>query len=114
MVMNKRIVVRKIGSILEIDGEWYQPVYAKQDALSETMRFEKIDKQKMQSLLDSLTNKLKKDLSSKDILRNALADMSLRGLERIDKALKSKTPPKVKRKYGCLDLVVGKTSIPIR
>jgi hypothetical protein len=113
----KEIVVKKMGNLLIVDGELYEPVYVAHERNDEIIRFKRISKRRFEFLKKRITAKLQGRLKSKDILENALNDMQMKGLERINKEL-CKPKPKVRREHGCFDLVIGKgknsTTIPIR
>jgi len=109
----KTIEVKKIGNMLLINGEMYEPIYQGGNPKEEFIKFRKIDRRKFDKLREAISNKLKDKLKSKDVIENALADMDLKSLERIEKHLKAKKP-KVKKRLGCYEMVVGKDIIPIR
>lgn len=115
--MKKLLKVAKMGNLLIIDGEYYEPIYAKDRAKDELLHFRHVDKKKFEALKEEIAEKLKHKITTKDVIENALADMGLRSLERITAELK-KSKPRVKKQYGCFDIVVGegrhKSYIPIR
>jgi hypothetical protein len=113
----KELEIKKMGNILIADGELYEPIYVAHERNDEIIRFRRISKRRFEFLKKQITAKLQGRLKSKDILENALNDMQMKGLERINKEL-CKPKPKVRREHGCFDLVIGKgknsTTIPIR
>jgi hypothetical protein len=116
--MAKRsVIIKKMGNLLIIGDDLYEPVYVTHQRDDELLRFKKISKKRFLSLKRKITERLKGKIKSEDILENALNDMNMKGLERIDKEL-NKPKPKVRREHGCFDLVVGigknATTIPIR
>lgn len=115
--MKKELAVKKIGNLLLIDDELYEPVYISHQRDDELLKFRRVDRKKFESLKKRIVERLKGRLKSGDILENALNDVTMRGLERIDREL-DKKKPKIRKEHGCFDLVVGKgkdaTTIPIR
>jgi hypothetical protein len=113
----KEIVIKKMGNLLIVNSELYEPVYVAHERNDEIIKFRKISRRRFEFLKKQITAKLTGKLKSKDILENALNDMQMKGLERINKEL-NKPKPKIRREHGCFDLVVGKgknsTTIPIR
>jgi hypothetical protein len=113
----KTLDVRQMGNMLMIDGEVYEPIFKAHYANYEELRFRHIDKRRFKTLQQSIAKKLRSRVKAKDILESALADMSLRALERINKEL-SKKRPKIQKVHGCFELEVGsgrrKTYIPVR
>lgn len=116
-VNKKTLDVRQMGNLLMIDGEVYEPVFKAHYANYEEIKFRRIDKKRFKTLQTNIAKKLKNRIKAKDVLESALADMSLRALERIDKEL-SRKRPKIQKVHGCFELEVGsgrhKTYIPIR
>ena len=113
----KELTVKKMGNLLIIDDELYEPVVIAHERDDEVLKFRKVSRRRFEFLKRRITAKLAGRLKSKDILENALNDMQMKGLERINKEL-NKPKPKIRREHGCFDLVVGKgrnsTTIPIR
>ena len=116
-MLKKELVIKKMGNLLIVNSELYEPVYVAHERNDEIIKFRKISRRRFEFLKKQITAKLTGKLKSKDILENALNDMQMKGLERINKEL-NKPKPKIRREHGCFDLVVGKgknsTTIPIR
>lgn len=105
--------VKKIGNILVIDGKYYQ--FTNKYGKKGEMVFKPIDKEKFEKITDSITKKLEPSLEKKDIIKDALGELPLENLEKLhDVLFKKKKKPKVRQRYGCVELVVGREVIPIR
>lgn len=113
----KELKIRKMGNLLFVNDELYEPVFITHKKSDEIIRFRKISKRRFEYLRKQITEKLKSRVKSDDILANALTDMNMKSLERVNKEL-NKPNPKIRREHGCFDLVIGKgknaEAIPIR
>lgn len=111
--MSKLKNVKQIGNILEVDGVWYEPIDKR--GRDGELIFRKVDKVKYDKLIKSVVNRLVNYLNKKQILTDAIRDLSRVELEDIDTLLKSKkVKPKIKQKQGCIELSVGSKTIQIR
>lgn len=64
---------------------------------------------------DEIADFLGKKLDKKAVLKDALGEISTKNVEKIHEALfVKKEKPKIKQKYGCYEMFVGKECIPIR
>jgi len=118
MIMSKKeLKIKKMGNLLIVNDELYEPVYITHQRDDEILKFRRISKKRFTYLRKQIMEKLKNKIKSEDILENALADMTMKGLEKINKEL-NKPKPKVRREHGCFDLVIGEgknaETIPIR
>lgn len=111
--MKNEIRFKKLGNILILNDEWYELKEVDQKSSSEDLVFKKINKKKMQKLMQTVSEQLAPKIKSKDIIQNALAEMTLRQLKKIELELK-KRKPKIKKRHGCLELVVGSEIVSIR
>jgi len=113
----KELTIKKMGNLLVVNGELYEPVYITHQRDNEILKFRRISKRRFEYLRKQIIEKLKSKVKSEDILENALADMTMKGLEKINSEL-SKPKPKVRKEHGCFDLVIGQgkdaETIPIR
>lgn len=103
--------VKKIGNVLEIGGKYYQFTnkYGKHGA----MIFKEIDKEKYDVLVDKIIEKLEPFVERKIILKDALAELPPKSLQKISDALEKKKP-KVRQRHGCVDIVVAGEVIQLR
>jgi len=110
--------IKKMGNFLVIDGDLYEPDCSEDKSDHEFLKFNKVSMKRFNKLKNEIAEKLKDKLKSKDVIENALMDMSLQAMERLIKSLNSVKKPRIRKRYGCLNLEVGtgknKTSIPIR
>jgi len=113
MKEKKYPAIVKMGNLIIVDGKAYEPSRIDHKTDFEILRFRPVDEEKFKALVKSATVKLRGYINSDDIIMSALGEMSMRDLERINAEL-SKKKPRAKKSHGCLDLVVGKTIIPIR
>jgi len=111
---SKEISIKKIGNFLEIDGKWYFPKRHSPKDDGKSIIFKEVDKKVLEENMKFLVEKLKPYIDGEMILKDALADMKPFELERLMKALNSGKQPKVKKKYGCVELCVNNVTIPIR
>lgn len=113
----KELKIKKMGNLLIVNDELYEPVYISHQRDDELLKFRKVSKKKFNYLKKQIIEKLQGKLKPESILENALNDMTMKGLENINKELK-KSKPKVRREHGCFDLVIGQgksaETIPIR
>lgn len=103
--------VKKIGNVLEIGGKYYQFTnkYGKHGA----MIFKEIDKTKYNALVDKIIKKLEPLVERKVILKDALAELPPKALQKIANALEKKKP-RARQRYGCVELIVGGEVIQLR
>lgn len=113
----KELKIKKMGNLLVVNDELYEPVYISHQRDDELLKFRKISKKRFVFLKNQISEKLKGRIRSEDIIENALADMTMKGLEKINREL-NKPKPKVRKEHGCFDLVIGQgksaETIPIR
>jgi hypothetical protein len=113
--MNKKTIsVKKIGNFLEIDGKWYFPKQHSPKDRGKAIIFREVDKKIVEDNLKFLVNTLKPYLDGKMVLEDAIADLKPTEITKLFDALKTGKKPTVKRKYGCVDMVVNGITIPIR
>jgi hypothetical protein len=113
MKKEKGISIVKMGNLMIVDGKAYEPFKCDHKSDCEILRFHPVNEERFKFLIKSATAKLRAYVNSDDIIMSALADMSMKELEKINLELKKKKP-KARKEHGCLDLVVGKTVIPVR
>lgn len=113
----KELIIKKMGNLLIINDELYEPVYINHQRADELIKFRRVSKKRFNYLKKQIIEKLQGRLKPESILENALNDMQMKGLEKINKEL-NKPKPKVRREHGCFDLVIGQgkdaETIPIR
>jgi hypothetical protein len=106
-----------MGNLLVVNDELYEPVFVRHQRDNELLKFRKVSKKRFAYLKKQITEKLQGKLNPESILENALNDMTMKGLENINKEL-NKPKPKVRKEHGCFDLVIGQggnaETIPIR
>jgi hypothetical protein len=110
----KTIVVKKLGNFLEIDGKWYFPKMHSKLNKGESLIFKEVDKQSLTGNINFLIKTLMPHLDKKMILRDALREMKPFELEKIADSIRTGRKPKIRKRYGCVELVVNGTPIMIR
>lgn len=113
MKKQKPVTLKKIGNLIMVDGRMYEPSRIDHKTGYEMIHFQPVPEKRYRMLLRSATRKLKSYINSDDILMSALSEMSMKQLEKINSEIKKKKP-KVRQTQGCLDLMVGRTCVPIR
>ena len=107
-------IVKKIGNFLEIDGKWYFPILHSPKDKGKSLIFKEVDKEKIKTNIEFLVKTLKPYIDREMILEDALSELKPYELEKLSKSLKIGKTPKVKKRYGCVELNVDGVNIPIR
>ena len=110
----KILRIKKIGNFLEIDNEWYFPKQHSRIDSGKTVIFKKVDKRAVKENIDFLVKTLKPYVDKGMILEDALSELKPRELVRITESIKLGKKPKVKQRYGCVNLEVNGVNIDIR
>ena len=113
-VKEKTIKIKKIGNFLELDGKWYFPKQHDPIDSGKSIIFKEVDKKAVKENIDFLVKTLKPHLDKGMILEDALGELKPRQLEKISNSIKVGKKPKVKKRYGCVELEVNGIAVPIR
>lgn len=106
--------IKKKGNYLEIDGKLYKVTSSEGKEKFEDMEFEPIKKD-IENMIKKIASKVKEAVNPEEIVENALYDLNEKTIEELyNKLTKKKLRPKMKKNYGCFQLVVGGIAIPIR
>lgn len=104
--------IKKVGNILEIDGEYYEPLT---EPSKDKIVFKKIDKKEHDKMVKDVVDRLANYLNKKQILRDAICELPMSEIEKVQALLKSKgVKPKIRQRFGCIELHVGESIIQIR
>ncbi len=99
-------------NLLKVEGKYYRVV-----DIDGKHTFEQVNKKKVEkkaNLVKKLASKLKDNLDREIVMKEALTNLSLEELERLDKMVKSERKYKPKTREGaCADMKVGNFIIPI-
>ena len=75
--------------------------------------FRKISKKEYDGRIEKLSQRLKDEVDTAELMRQTLYDCSLQEIEAMEKELKKKKP-KVKAEKGCVALMIGKNQLLVR
>jgi hypothetical protein len=109
----KTFKIRKLGNFLEIDGKWYFPKQHTKGK-GEYIIFKEVDKNAVRGNIDFLVKTLKPYLDKGMILEDALCELKPRQLVRLTESLKTGKRPKVRNRFGCVEMEVDGTQIDVR
>jgi hypothetical protein len=109
--------VESKGGFLIIDGDYYTIDTPNEDGNFDTgeMKWKKVDKEKIEKIVDEIAEKLKDALDPKVVIRDALFDLSTKDLKKLTvKLIKEKAKPRITVKKHCVQMKVGGVKIYIR
>jgi uncharacterized protein YeaC (DUF1315 family) len=110
----KTIKMRKIGNYLELNGVWYFPKQHSSIDSGKSIIFKEVDKNTVKGNIGFLVKTLKPYLDKGMILEDALSELKPFQLDKLSQAINLGKKPKVKKRYGCVQLEINGTTIDIR
>lgn len=98
------------GGLIDINGELYE--VGGRHTKDGARVCKKVDKKEIEQLIEKLSKKLVKFVDKEEIIRQALKEVPMKTLKRIDKNLREKKP--AKKRPGCIMLKIGNDAVFIR
>ena len=108
--------VKKLGNMLIIDGKLYEPAWNKDAKDGEYLRFKLVkEKKKLLDKIDTIAERLSKDLNGKEVIRNALGELPHKNIDKLyDTLFIKKKKTRTRQRHGCYEMLVGGECIPLR
>jgi len=110
--MEKEFEIDKRKRIIKIGNKYYR---LEEDLKTGQIKTIPIKPKRLEKMVNEIADYLISKIDKKEILVDAIYELSLEEIEGIYKRLfKAKRKPKIKKKNGCIELQVGSFWIPIR